>query len=85
MSSPDPGKSKMNATAAIAPELSRHWPKRLARMLGVPVETARFWAYKRMPEARRAEIAAALLAECDRLQAVIDGTRLRWGGGECGW
>lgn len=64
------------ATAALlAPELGRHWPKRLARHLGVPVATARHWVYRRAPVARRGDIADAIIAECVRLTAVIAETR----------
>lgn len=64
------------ATAALlAPELGRHWPKRLARYLGVPVETARHWVYRRAPMARRGDIADAIIAECDRVAVIIAETR----------
>lgn len=39
----------------------RHPAKRLARLLDVPVETARNYAYRGVPLARHAEILAALL------------------------
>lgn len=68
----------MTATAFV-PELGRHWPKRLARLVGVPTETARFWVYHRMPEARREQVARAILSECDKLEAAIAETRRRWG------
>ena len=77
MSSPKAG-DPMTATAFV-PELGRHWPKRLARLLGVPTETARFWVYHRMPEARREQVARAILAECDKIEAAIAETRRRWG------
>lgn len=71
---------RMTSTAAIDGALSRHWPKRLARAVGVSVETARFWIYKGMPDSRRQEIAVALLAECDRLEQVVADTRRQWKG-----
>jgi hypothetical protein len=80
MSLPKPCESKVTTTAAIEGELARHWPKRLARKMGVPIETARFWIYKRMPDARRQEIAHALLNECTRLETIIAETRKRWEG-----
>jgi len=46
--------------------------------MGVPHETARHWAFRRLPDARRKEIALALIAECDRLQTLISQTRQRW-------
>lgn len=70
--------SQMTTTVVIEQELSRHWAKRLAHMLDVPTETARSWVYRSMPRARRKEIALALIAECDRLEAVIADTRRRW-------
>jgi hypothetical protein len=65
-------------TARLPPELCHHWVKRLARLMGVPPETARHWAFRRLPDARRKEIALALIAECDRLQTLINETRQRW-------
>ena len=65
-------------TARFPPELCHHWVKRLARIMGVPQETARHWAFRRVPDARRKEIALALIAECDRLQALVSQTRQRW-------
>lgn len=78
MSSHNPGESDVTATAAIEPALGRHWTKRLARLMGVPHETARHWVYRRMPADRRCEIARALIDECDRLERVIAETRRRW-------
>jgi len=65
-------------TARFPPELCHHWVKRLARLMNVPHETARHWAFRRIPDARRKEIALALIAECDRLQTLISQTRQRW-------
>jgi len=79
MDTPETGMPPVTSTAAIDGALSRHWPKRLARSVRVSVETARFWIYKGMPDRRRREIAQAVLAECDRLEAVIADTRRRWG------
>lgn len=79
------GISTMNAaaslpltTAFIAPALSRHWVKRLARQIGVPAETARAWIYRELPAARRCQVARAVLAECDELERLIAETRRRW-------
>lgn len=77
---PKSGESTMTTAALDPPELSRHWVKRLARRMGVPTETARCWIYRRMPASRRGEIAQALLAECDRLEALIQDTRAKWAG-----
>jgi hypothetical protein len=68
------------ATAFLPPELGRHWTKRLAHKMGVPVDTARHWIFRSMPAARRREIAFALIAECDRLEVLIADTRRRWEG-----
>lgn len=64
--------------ASISPEIGRHWPKRLARLMFVSVPTAKDWIYKGVPATRRQEIAQALLDECDRLEAIIADTRKRW-------
>lgn len=78
MSSHQKGERVTSATATLPPEFARHWVKRLARAMGVPQETARHWAFRRIPDARRKEIALALIAECDRLEAAIQDTRRRW-------
>jgi len=67
-------------TARLPPELCHHWVKRLARLMGVPTETARHWAFRRLPDARRKEIALALVAECDGLLTLVTQTRQRWQG-----
>jgi hypothetical protein len=80
MDTPRPGESQVTATAAIDRDLSRHWVKRLARIMGVPTETARCWIYRGLPAARQQEIARALIAEADRLEQLIAETRRRWEG-----
>ena len=65
-------------TARFPPELCHHWVKRLASLMDVPLETARHWAFRRLPDARRKEVALALIAECDHLEALIIETRRRW-------
>lgn len=70
----------VSVTAAIEPALGRHWVKRLARRMGVPTPTARHWIYIKMPVARHAEIAEAILAECDVLEVMIAETRQRFRG-----
>ena len=72
------GKSVSADTAALPSEFSRHWCKRLAHAMGVPHETARYWTFRRIPDARRAEIASAMIAECDRLRESIENTRQEW-------
>lgn len=78
MSSKRKVESVTDAAADIRAVFPRHAPKLLARLLGVPVGTAHEWVYRRMPEARRKDVALALIAECDRLEAVIADTRRRW-------
>ena len=68
----------MNETANLNPYIARHWPKRLARRMGVPLSTARHWIENRMPPARRYEIAQALIAECNELEHMINETRRHW-------
>ena len=65
--------------AADLRAISRHAPKLVALKLRVPVGTAHEWLYRRLPDARRKEVAAVLLAECARLERLIADTRRRWG------
>lgn len=58
--------------------ISRHAPKLMARMLGIPVGTAHEWLYRRLPESRQEDVRAVLLAECNRVEALIAETRRRW-------
>lgn len=51
--------------AIIREVLPNNWPKRVARLLSVPVRTAKHWVYVRVGEARRAELACQLLAVMD--------------------
>lgn len=44
-------------------------PKRLARAMGAPLETARAWLYRRMSPARRRELATVLKAEMEKQAA----------------
>jgi hypothetical protein len=39
--------------------------KRLARLMGVPLDTARHWLFRKVSAARRRELALALLRELD--------------------
>jgi hypothetical protein len=80
MSSKRKVESVMGAAADVRAIFPRHAPKLLARLLGIPVGTAHEWIYRRMPEARRNEVALVLLAECDRLEMMIADTRRRWEG-----
>lgn len=64
---PRSGKTpEMNDQMAIRGVLPDNGPKRLARLLGAPFETARYFFYKHLSAARRREVALALLAEMDR-------------------
>ena len=56
-----------------------HAAKKISRKFGIAVVTAKLWLSGRTPAARETEIAAALLTECDRLEAQIAATRRRWG------
>ena len=70
MSSHDPGKSEMTTDiAVIRGVLPRNGPKHLARLMAVPVETARHWYYKHLSAVRRRELALALLTEMDAQDA----------------
>lgn len=65
-------------TAALPRAVSQDWPKRLARRMDVPEQTARHWIYRQVPENRRAEIAAAIVGECDDLLADLAALRNGW-------
>ena len=60
------------ALALLPKDFRRHWPKRLAAATGVPVSTAKFWVFRRVPAARRREVALAALAECRRVRGMIE-------------
>ena len=62
---PRMGDNNVSDAAAIRTVLPRNTVKRLARLMGVPFETAKHWTYKRVSSARRRELARALLAEMD--------------------
>jgi hypothetical protein len=51
--------------ALIREVLPNNWPKRVARLLSVPVRTAKHWVYVRVGATRRAELACELLAVMD--------------------
>ena len=60
-------------------------PKRLARLMSVPVETARCWYYRHLSSSRRREVAAALLAEMDKQDVERSALRRRlaeWASGD---
>ena len=63
------GTSDVSEAAVIHAVLPRHSAKRLARLMSVPLETARSWLYRNLSSARRRELALALLAELDRQDA----------------
>lgn len=58
----DAGMTDADAIRAVYP---RHTMKRLARAVGVPLDTARHWLYRHLSADRRREVATALLAEWD--------------------
>ena len=47
----------------------QHTMKRLARLMGVPLDTARHWLYRHFPAARAQELAIKLLRELDEKEA----------------
>lgn len=55
--------------ALIRAVLRPHATKRLARLMDVPVRTAKHWLYYGPAAARRRELALILLAEMDREDA----------------
>lgn len=58
--------SGMDEAAIIRAVYPRDAMKRLARLLSMPLDTARHNLYRRFSAARRCELALALLAELDR-------------------
>jgi hypothetical protein len=71
----------VNAAADLRVVYGPNAAKKIARKFGIAVVTAKVWLSGRTPTARQGEIAAALLAECDRLEALIAETRKRWATG----
>jgi hypothetical protein len=65
MYSPNPCEKDMSDEAVVRAVLPRNGPKHLARLLAVPLETARHWYYRNLSAGRRREVALALLAELD--------------------
>jgi hypothetical protein len=57
--------SDMSEADAIRRVYQRHAMKRLAGSMGVPLDTARHWLYRRFSNERRRELARALLAQMD--------------------
>ncbi len=55
--------------------LPKHGAKRLAQLMGVPIETARHWLYKTPAADRHGELVRRLLAEFERQEA--ERTRVR--------
>lgn len=67
MNIPKLGENTMILTdrAIMRAVLPTNGPKRLAQLLGAPIETARTWYYRTLSSSRRREIALALLKELD--------------------
>ena len=63
--------------AAIRAVYPRHTMKRLAKLLGMPLETARHSLYRRFSSARRRELAVALLSEMDAQEVERTAVRRR--------
>jgi hypothetical protein len=47
-------------------------PKHVARLMDVPLETARTWVYRKMSNARRRELAEKLLIQIDKDRGRFD-------------
>jgi hypothetical protein len=66
MDTPETGDlPQMNDQAIMRGVLPHNGPKRLSRLMSVPVETARCWFYRNLSSSRRRELALRLLAELD--------------------
>lgn len=55
----------MTDAEVIRAVFPRHTTKHLARMMNVPLDTARHWLYRTLSAARRREVALALLKKWD--------------------
>jgi hypothetical protein len=83
MASPNPGERPVTDSTVIRAVLPRNPVKRLARLLGVPFETAKHWTYREVSVSRRRELALALLAEMDEQEVARGAIRRRlaiWAG-----
>lgn len=67
----------IDEAAAIRAVYPRHTMKALARLLGMPIDTARHSLYRRFSSARRRELATALLAEMDAQEVERSAVRRR--------
>ena len=73
-------KSMMAAAESLRLVYGPNAAKKIARSFNVAVVTAKLWLAGRAPTSREKEIAAALLAECLRLEAQIAEIRATWQG-----
>ena len=67
----------IDEAAAVRAVYPRNTMKELARLLGMPLDTARHSLYRRFSSARRRELAQALLAEMDAQEVERDAVRRR--------
>ena len=66
MTSPKLDESQVLTDQELIREIFPHSaPKRIARLMRVPLETARHWCYRHLSNARRQELAVKLLQELD--------------------
>lgn len=68
---------KMNEAAAVRAVFPRNTMKRLARLMGVPLDTARHWLYRHFNPQQRKELAKALLKEMDEQELERSAIRRR--------
>lgn len=66
MSSQQNCEHPVTEAGAIRAVYPRHTMKRLARAMGVPLDTARHWLYRHFNPAQRRDLARTLLADMDR-------------------
>lgn len=66
---------QMSEAAAIRVVYRSHAMKEVARLMDVPVDTARTWIYRHFSTARRRELARALIAEMDAQDVERDAVR----------
>ncbi len=65
----------MNARALVREVFPTNGAKRLARLMGVPLDTAKHWMYRNLSNARRRELAEKLLLQLDEDDRRRDETR----------
>lgn len=69
--------ARVSDAAIIRAVFPRHPVKSVARLLGLSISAAHEWTYRRLSNARRRELAEALLQEMDRQEVARTALRRR--------